>query len=106
MEGISVHGQELGLFTGMAPVPPPFLPGFSFSGRCLRLTLLNDYATVVNGQAHGSCDLSHVLRDIPDETVKALVDCLVFTILLAVTTTTYLYCKCVSRCMCYAGSHK
>ena len=27
-----------------------------------------------------------VLRDIPDETVKALVDCLVITIFLAVTT--------------------
>ena len=27
-EGITVHGQELGLKIGMAPLPPPFLPGF------------------------------------------------------------------------------
>ena len=74
--------QELGPYTDKALLPPPF----SFSGRFLRLTILKTYDSILNREAQVLCGLSHVLRAIPDGTVKALVGCLVSTISLAVTT--------------------
>ena len=72
----------------MAPLQPSFSSGSSFSSRFLHLTMLKTYALMLNKQAYMLCGLPHVLRDIADETVKALVGCLVITIFLAMTTTT------------------
>ena len=63
------------------------LPLIYFATRKV-FTILHD--ATLGTIARGVCSIvaPDVLRDIPDETVKALVDCLVITIFLAVTTTT------------------
>ena len=77
-----------GWYIGMVPLQPSFSSGSSFSSRFLHLTMLKTYALMLNKQAYMLCGLPHVLREIADETVKALVGCLVITIFLAMTTTT------------------
>ena len=88
--GISVHGQEPGLYTSMAC----FL---SFSGRFLRLTMLI---------AHVSCDtcrchLQEATLSLPYETVKAFVGCQELTLFGCDDWC----CTCVSKCRCHADSH-
>ena len=112
--GISVQGQEIGLFTGMAPLPPPFSSGF-FILRQVP-TPHHVESLCINVERTGTCvvwplqtsltgatlSLPNVLRDILKRDSQGPCRLLGVNHLLSRDDWC---CMSVSRCTCHAGSH-